>query len=120
MTYMHYLEWLYGVEYRYNRIFRGEVTLNGFTKTEEYVLFCRYKGVTPSLGTFDFEQKLYDNHEAFITNVGDGTISIVEESLAAKRYKACLIQNPYAFVDIEDNILIKDKTYKPVGEVVAM
>lgn len=120
MTYMHYLEWLYGVEYRYNRTFRGDVTIDGQTKAEEYVLFCRYNGVTPNTGTFDFEQKMYDNHEAFITNVGDGTISITEEKQAAKRYKACLDENPYSFVDLKDNILTKDKTYKPVGEVVAM
>lgn len=120
MTYMHYLEWLYGVEYRYNRTFRGEVTINGQTKEEEYTLFCRYNGVTPNTGTFVFEQKMYDNHEAFITNVGDGTISIVEEKQAAKRYKACLYENPYFFVDLENNVLTKDKTYKPVGEVVAM
>lgn len=120
MTYMHYLEWLYGVDYRYNRTFRGDVTVNGQTRPEEYTLFCRYNGVTPSTGTFVFEQKMYDNNEAFITNVGDGTISIVEEKQAAKRYKACLDENPYAFVDLENNVLTKDKTYKPVGEVVAM
>lgn len=120
MTYMHYLEWLYGVEYRYDRTFRGDVTVDGQTKLEEYVLFCRYNGVTPSTGTFVFEQKMYDNNEALITNVGDGTISIVEEKQAAKRYKACLDENPYAFVDLENNVLTKDKTYKPVGEVVAM
>lgn len=120
MTYMHYLEWLYGVEYRYDRTFRGEVTIDGQTKVEEYTLFCRYNGVTPSTGTFVFEQKMYDNNEAFITNVGDGTISIVEEKQAAKRYKAFLDENPYAFVDLEGNVLTKDKTYNPVGEVVAM
>ena len=120
MTYMHYLEWLYGVEYRYDRTFRGNVTVDGQTNQEEYVLFCRYNGVTPSTGTFIFEQKMYDNNEAFITNVGDGTISIVEEKQAAKRYKACLEENPYSFVDLENNVLTKDKTYKPIGEVVAM
>lgn len=120
MTYMHYLEWLYGVEYRYNRTFRGLVTIDGQTKPEEYVLFCRYNGVSPSTGTFVFEQKMYDNHEAFITNVGDGTISITEEKQAAKRYKACLDENPYSFVDLENKVLTKDKTYKPIGEVVAM
>jgi len=120
MTYMHYLEWLYGVEYRYNRTFRGLVTINGQTNKEEYVLFCRYNGVTPNAGTFDFEQKMYDNQEAFITKVGDGTISITEEKKASKRYKACLDENPYSFVDLEGGVLTKDKTYKPVGEVVAM
>ena len=120
MTYMHYLEWLYGVEYRYDRTFKGNVTVDGQTKLEEYVLFCRYNGVTPSTGTFVFEQKMYDNNEALITNVGDGTISIVEEKQAAKRYKACLDENPYSFVDLENNVLTKDKTYKPIGEVVAM
>ena len=27
LTYMHYMEWLYTVDYRYNRVFRGNVTI---------------------------------------------------------------------------------------------
>ena len=45
LTYMHYLEWLYGVDYRYNRVFRGKVTVGERTTEEEYALFVRYNGV---------------------------------------------------------------------------
>lgn len=120
MTYMHYLEWLYGVEYRYERVFRGNVSINGVTRTEEYDLFCRYDGVTPSDGTYAFEQKMYDLGLAFKEEFGDGTISIVEEKAAAKVYLKFLKENKYSFVDLRDNVLVKDKTFKPIGEVIAM
>lgn len=120
MTYMHYLEWLYGVEYRYERVFRGNITIGGITKTEEYNLFCRYDGVTPNAGTYAFEQKMYDLGVAFRECFGDGSISIVEEKVAAEVYFQCLEENKYSFVDLRGGRLVKNKTYKPIGEVVAM
>ena len=63
---------------------------------------------------------MYENGSAFMVKCGDGTISIVEEKIAAKEYLKCLESNPYFFVDLTRGGLVKDKTYKPVGEVVAM
>lgn len=120
LTYMHYLEWLYGVEYRYNRVFRGNVIINGTTSVEEYTLFVRHNGVTPSTGTYKYEQKMYDNGTALITHCGDGTISIVDEKNATIEYKKCLDENPYYFVDLENGVFVKDKTFKLDHEMVAM
>ena len=119
MTYMHYLEWLYGVDYRYERVFRGNISINGVTSVVEYDLFCRYEGVTPNNGSYIYEQKMYDNGIAQITYLGDGHISIVEEKAASEAYKQILLENPSFFVDYADNY-IKNKTYRPIGEVVAM
>lgn len=120
MTYMHYLEWLYGVEYRYERVFKGNIILDGVPKVEEYSLFCRYDGVTPNAGSYVFEQKMYDEGMAFIEKLGDGTISITEEKVASKAYLSFLEQYPFFFVDFKDGKFIKNKTYKPKEEVVAM
>lgn len=120
MTYMHYLEWLYGVDYRYERVFKGNVTIDNVTRSEEYDLFCRYDGVTPNTATYVFEQRMYDAGVAFIEKLGDGTISIAEEKIASKYYLQCLLENDFFFVDLRDGKFIKDKTYKPYGEVVAM
>lgn len=120
MTYMHYLEWLYGVDYRYERVFKGNVTIDGVTKSEEYDLFCRYDGVTPNAATYVFEQRMYDAGVAFKENLGDGTVSIAEEKIASKYYLQCLQEKDFFFVDLRDGKFVKDKTYKPVGEVVAL
>jgi len=120
LTYMHYLEWLYSVDYRYNRVFRGNVTIGDKTSVEEYALFVRYKSVIPNTASYDYEQKMYDNGTAFIAPCGDGTISIVDEKNASSEYKKCLDENPYYFVDFENGVFVKDKTFKLDHEMVAM
>lgn len=120
LTYMHYMEWLYTVDYRYNRIFRGNVTIGDNTSVEEYALFVRYKSVIPNTASYDYEQKMYDNGTAFIAPCGDGTISIVDEKNASVEYKKCLDENLYYFVDFENGVFVKDKTFKLDHEMVAM
>lgn len=120
LTYMHYLEWLYSVDYRYNRVFRGNVTINDKTMAEEYALFVRYNSVVPNTASYDYEQRMYDNSTAFVAKCGDGTISIVDEKNASVEYKKCLDENPYYFVDFENSVFVKDKTFKLDHEMVAM
>ncbi len=120
LTYMHYLEWLYTVDYRYNRVFRGNVTIGDKTSVEEYALFVRYKSVIPNTASYDYEQIMYDHGTAFIAQCGDGTISIVDEKNASEEYKKCLDENPYYFVDFENGVFVKDKTFKLDHEMVAM
>ena len=120
LTYMHYMEWLYSVDYRYNRIFRGNVTIGDKTSGEEYALFVRYKSVIPNTASYVYEQKMYDNGTAFVAKCGDGTISIVDEKNASVEYKKCLDENPYYFVDFEKGVFVKDKTFKLDQEMVAM
>ena len=120
LTYMHYLEWLYSVDYRYNRIFRGEVTVDGKSSIEEYALFVRYKSVIPNAASYLYEQRMYDKGSAFIAPCGDGTISIVDEKNASIEYKKCLDENPYFFVDFENGVFVKDKTFKLNLEMVAL
>lgn len=120
LTYMHYLEWLYSVDYRYNRIFRGEVTTDGKTSIEEFTLFVRYKSVIPNTASYIYEQRMYENGTAFTARCGDGTISIVDEKSASAEYMKCLNENPYFFVDFENGVFIKDKTFKLNGEMVAL
>lgn len=120
LTYMHYLEWLYSVDYRYNRVFRGKVTINGHSSIEEYSLFVRYNTVVPNTASYDYEQMMYDNGSALIASCGDGTISIVDEKNASTEYKKCLDIDPYFFVNFKNDVFIKDKTFKLEHEMVAM
>lgn len=119
-TYMHYLEWLYGVDYRYERKFRGEVVIDGVSSIEEYDLFCRYDGVIPNTNSYVYEQEMYEKGEAQVREFGDSTISIVEQKTASKAYQRCLLKDPHYFVDFRDGAFIKDKTFIVNGEMVAM
>ena len=120
LTYMHYLEWLYSVDYRYDRVFRGNVEVDGNKTVEEYSLFVRYNSVIPNTASYDYEQMMYNNGTAAIANCGDGTISIVSMENATAEYKKCLDKDPYYFVDFVNGNFIKDKTFKLDHEMVAM
>ncbi len=120
LTYMHYLEWLYSLEYRYERTFIGRVFCNDHFRVEEYTLFVRYNGVTPNNGSYIYEQKMYEDGKAKILPFGNTSISIVDLDIATIEYKKCLDMNPYFFVNLQDGVLIKDKTFKLVSEMVAM
>lgn len=119
-TYMHYLEWLYHVDYRYDRVFHGKICRDGKENEEDYSLFVRYHEVIPNRGSYSYEQMMYEQEMALCTNFGESTISIVEEKTAADAYKICLEKNPYYFVDIEGGRLIKEKIFLLEKEMVAL
>lgn len=120
LTYMHYLEWLYSVDYRYERKFNGGVIVNGDVKREEYDLFVRYNGVLPNTASYQYEQRMYDKKVARRVKFGDSTISIVDKDVATIEYKKCLDENPYFFVDFKDEHLCQDKTFILDKEMVAL
>lgn len=120
LTYMHYLEWLYSLDYRYERTFIGKVINDNVEKVEEYTLFVRYNGVIPNNGSYIYEQRMYDQGKARILSFGNASISIVDLDTATTEYKKCLDINPYFFVDFHNNIFVKDKTFRLFSEMVAM
>lgn len=120
MTYMHYLEWLYGVDYRYQRTFCGNITVGEKTYRDEYELFVRYKGTIATGASYEYEQRMYDNGSAFKIACGDGTISIVDSNVAALEYKKCLDENTDFFVKYEGGKFVKDKTFVLASEMIAL
>jgi aminoglycoside 3-N-acetyltransferase len=120
LTYMHYLEWLYSVDYRYERRFVGNVIVDGVSHKEEYDLFVRYKGVIPNAASYIYEQQMYDMGLAKKVPCGEGTISLVDKDAATTHYKKCLDENPYYFVDFVNGKLVKDKAFLLEEEMVAM
>lgn len=120
LTYMHYMEWLYSVDYRYERKFIGDVAVNGDVRREEYDLFVRYYGVMPNTASYQYEQRMYDKKVARIVKFGDSSVSIVDKDVATIEYKKCLEENPHFFVDFKDGHLCQDKTFILDKEMVAM
>lgn len=119
-TYMHYLEWLYKVDYRYERKFQGTIQFNNRTYNDDYSLFVRYCEVLPNLASYDYERMMYDNGRAEIKALGNSTISVVEEKVAAEAFRQCLEIDPHFFVTIADDKLVKDTTFILNSEMVAL
>lgn len=120
MTYMHYLEWFFGVDYRYDRAFIGNIDNGSSLYRDEYQLFTRYNGVTPNDGSFRFEQIMYEKGLAQHVTLGNANVAVVDEKNATEAYFDCLQSNPYFFVDFHNGQFVKDKTYIVTDEVVAM
>lgn len=119
-TYMHYLEWLYEVDYRYIRQFRGYTVLNGERIKTENDLFVRYSGAVPNDKSYEYEEDMYKAGIAHKATFGDSTISIVDEKPAAEAYKQCLIKNPHYFITLNGEPYHKDRTFVLEHEMVAL
>lgn len=117
-TFMHYLEWLYEVDYRYSRTFRGIVKENGEESIQEYDLFVRYNGVIPNNKSFTYEDWMVNQGAAIRSKLGGGYVSLVSEKDGTKYYRECLIKNPHYFVDVISSI--KDRTFIIDKEMVAL
>lgn len=118
LTFMHYLEWLYSVDYRYIRSFRGAVKTEDGEKIVEQDLFVRYAGVIANTKSYDYEDMMVADGVAQRVKVGDGFISTVNEKIATEYYRKCLEIDPHFFVDIDFSK--KDKTFILDHEMVAL
>lgn len=117
-TFMHYLEWLYEVDYRYSRTFRGKVLEDGVEREDEYDLFVRYKGVLPNDRSFTYEDEMVSAGAAGRISCGNGFLSVVSEEEGTGYYRDCLLRDPHYFVDVEAPV--KDRTFILTGEMVAL
>lgn len=118
LTYMHYLEWLFSVDYRYIRNFRGVIQIGNAESIIDQDLFVRYAGVTANTKSYDYENMMVESGAAKRIAVGNGFISAVDEPFAVEFYRKCLEKDPHFFVDID--LSKKDKTFKLEHEMVAL
>lgn len=117
-TYVHYLEWLYGVDYRYPRYFRGKVIVDGQEKIREQDLFVRYNGIIPNANLNNYAFDLEKKRIALSKCLGDGNLTVVEKVGAENVYLEYLRKDPKYFVDV--HLPYFDKTFKLQSEMVAL
>lgn len=110
-TYMHYLEWVARVPYRYNREFFGKVTNNGSSRDERYTLFVRYNNVIPNNASYTYGQILLDRGDLLRVDVGDSTISCVDEKPARELYLDLLREDPNYFIQAPFDASSADPTF---------
>jgi aminoglycoside 3-N-acetyltransferase len=98
-TYMHYLEWVAKVPYRYNRDFTGKITHAGRTYQDTYTLFVRYHNVKPNAASYNYEQVLAQRGLLRVAPLGDNSVRCVSEPEARAVYLELLRQDPNYFIE---------------------
>lgn len=97
-TYMHYLEWLAGVPYRYDRDFTGEVIDNGRSTTVTKKLFVRYNGVVPNDASYVYGDLLHERKDLTRCTLGESSVSSVALEPARSLYLDLLSADPNYFI----------------------
>ena len=111
-TYMHYLEWEARVPYRYDRTFSGQVIAGEKTSTIDQDLFVRYNNIKPNLASFDYQNMLAQSKSLRLANVGDSTISCVDEVSAREVYLGLLDKDPNFFIEGEFDAANLDSSFE--------
>lgn len=105
-TYMHFIEERVNVPYRYNRIFTGNITNNGYSFDDSYQLFVRYHNVIPGSGACIYENILLERNQAKKIKLGDGCCSITDEVSSYSTYLELITRYPNFFLkDLYNEVL---------------
>ena len=110
-TYMHYLEWLADVKYRYERKFTGTIKQENSSYQDTYKLFIRYANVFSNNASHEYGKDLNRLSILQSTDYGPGKISCCDKDMAANFYMECLSKNPYHFIQDGFDVTNLDKTF---------
>jgi len=102
-TYMHYLEKVADVPYRYEKKFTGKTidAESGRTFESEHSLFVRYSNAVPSNGSYVFEDRLLSENILKMENVGAASISCTSKDESTLVYFDMLKKNPLVFINAD-------------------
>lgn len=117
-TYMHYIEKMVNVNYRYDRFFKGQIFDGYNTYTDTYELYVRYKDIYPGKASHLYEQMMLEKEISKRLDLGDSTITIVEESDAYELYYDLITKDPNYFLDPKSKFTF-DNTFD-VKDMVAL
>ena len=110
-TYMHYLEWLAKVNYRYERKFSGKIHHNNNSYKDTYKLFVRYADVYSNDASHKYGDDLSSLSILKTVEYGSGKISCCNKDMAADFYLECLSKNPHHFINDGFDYNKLDKTF---------
>jgi len=98
-TYMHFIEKCLNVNYRYDKEFKGKITIGEKSYYDTFTLFVRYRNIFPGQGSYIYEDILYKRGFAKNRQLGNGFITILDEASAFEVYKELIVQDQYFFID---------------------
>jgi len=74
-TYIHYVEKMHNVDYRFNKEFEGITKINGIEQKQKVTFFCRKLEFLPDFTKFDKYVK--EHHIAKVETLGRGTVLMI-------------------------------------------
>ncbi|GAH09243.1 unnamed protein product, partial [marine sediment metagenome] len=102
-TYVHYIEKMHGVPYRYMRKYRGRILMDGRQNKEEFYFFYKYSFFYTSM--LKFEEHLLKKGLLKEVKVGEGAISMIESDCLFKEGYKQLDKDIYFFLKNESIVL---------------
>lgn len=115
-TYLHYVEEMKKVKYRYTKEFTGDVISQGEREQKKVQVYVRYKDVIATLPS-GFSDDLEKNGIMKQEKLGNSSVSIVDERKSFEYIGNLIDNNPYVFSILPDGELVEEYTY---GNVVTM
>jgi aminoglycoside 3-N-acetyltransferase len=112
-TYMHYLESVKQVPYRYDFEFSGNIKDGEKKYKDTFKLFIRDKGVNPGAGAKIYENMLIERKVAKIEVVGGASITAVDLIEAKKIYFELLAISENFFIDEVYTRRVQSASFKP-------
>ncbi len=100
-TFLHYVEQIHGIPYRFMKTFRGTVNFSGLQHESECTFFVRPLDNNVVFDTSKLERYLLDNNFLRQTNVGNGKVLMVEAKALFDKGIQLLDQDIYFFLTKE-------------------
>lgn len=119
-TFMHYLEYIEKVNYRYQKKFSGIIEFKNKSYKDIYKLFVRYSGIEPNQGSMIYENYMKKKKILAKINVGSSFISCVDKNDAINCYLEFLKKNQNFFIRKPFNKKINFKKYNKNKSIVAL
>lgn len=119
-TYVHHVEKMLDVPYRYDQIFAGLIKgYDGITREESWTIHTACAGIKPR-NFYYFEDYLIQKGFMKKAYLGDGKVVCVSETDVYREIENMLIQNPYYFLErpYTDTDLVHEYKYGKNGELV--
>lgn len=101
LSFLHYIENLFGVPYTYVKLLSGEVTDGGQIVTGTFTLSGRYLNYNIAYGTQSFRRNLVETGKAFWSKLGRADILIIRADVLVEEGFKALAKNRYAFLKAE-------------------
>lgn len=98
-TYMHYLEEVAGVPYRYDFEFPGTIVDGEQQYRDRYTLFIRDEGVQAGGGAKIYENMLIESGLAVFERLGQGSLTLVDLEPARDLYLELLRKSPSFYIE---------------------
>tara|TARA_A100001011_G_scaffold344017_1_gene378767 strand:- start:6468 stop:7325 length:858 start_codon:yes stop_codon:yes gene_type:complete len=111
-TYMHYLEAMEKVPYRYNYDFEGVVVDGEHQYVDKYSLFIRDEGVEAGGGAKIYENIMIERKLAKYKVLGGGAITVLDIESAQNMYIELLRESPNFYIEEVFNTPFRSKTFK--------